>query len=47
MRKIDELQDAVHHRVPESNERVHEPKKNAIQENLGKYTDEQFEIHWG
>src|SRR5256885_2161803 len=43
--KVDELEHAVHHRVAERDERVHEAEQEAVEQDLRKDRDEEFEVH--
>src|SRR5262249_20415826 len=45
VREVDELQHAVHHRVAERDERIHEPENESVEEDLGKDADEELPFH--
>ena len=43
--EVDELQHAVHHRVAEGDQRVHESQDDAVEDDLREDIDEELEIH--
>src|SRR5439155_4805261 len=43
--EIEELEDAVHHRVTERDQGVHEAENDAVEQYLREDTDQQFVIH--
>src|SRR5262249_47193997 len=45
MREVDELEHAVHHRVPERDERIHEAEDETIQEDLREDADQECPVH--
>src|SRR5438309_2328483 len=45
VREVDELEHAVDHRVAQRDERVHETEQEAVEQDLRKDPDEEFEVH--